>query len=154
MPIAIVSISEPGAVMIFRRLLGGYWDSKDLLGQLLHRITTLILIATTVSLSIGTGKIGLCEDNRSVPNFVIILIDDNGGPSFWKPRPEILDVINAGTAIVPPAQGKLLGYRFVSECFQRAIGGNGSVNLPLSFGKGVLCQQDAGGVEDVEQKEY
>ncbi len=64
--------------MIFRRLLGGYLNSKDLLGHLLHRITTLILITTTVSLSIGSAKTGICEDKHSVPNFVIILIDDMG----------------------------------------------------------------------------
>src|ERR1017187_6004058 len=77
-PIAIVSISEPGAVMIFRFSPRGYWNSKDLLGQLLHRITTLILITTTVGLSIGSVKIGICAEKRSVPNIVLILIDDFG----------------------------------------------------------------------------
>ncbi len=71
---------------------------------------------------------------------VIFFTSDNGGPSFWKPRPEILDVMKAGTAFVPPARAEALGYRVVSEVFQRSIGGNGSVNLPLSFGKGILYE--------------
>ena len=78
MPIAIVSISEPSAVMIFRLSPRGYWDSKDLLGQLLHRITTLILITTTVVLSTVPEKTGMCEEKRSVPNIVFILADDLG----------------------------------------------------------------------------
>jgi arylsulfatase A-like enzyme len=34
----------------------------------------------------------------------------------------------------------VLDYRAVSERFQRSIGGNGSDNLPLSFGKGILYE--------------
>jgi arylsulfatase A-like enzyme len=71
---------------------------------------------------------------------VIFFTSDNGGPSYWKPRPEILDVIKAGTPLGAPRKGEVLDYRQVSERFQKSIGGNGSENLPLSFGKGILYE--------------
>ena len=73
-------------------------------------------------------------------NTVIFFTSDNGGASFWKPRPEILDVLQAGTALIPPALAKRLGYQAASVAFQKSIGGNGSDNLPLSFGKGILYE--------------
>ena len=52
--------------------------APNLLGQLLHRITTFILTLVTLGLSIGSGKIGTCAAKRSVPNIVLILADDQG----------------------------------------------------------------------------
>jgi arylsulfatase A-like enzyme len=89
----------------------------------------------------GVGEIlaKLREDDLE-KNTVIFFTSDNGGPSYWKPRPEILDVIKAGTPLGAPRKGETLDYRAVSERFQKSIGGNGSVNLPLSFGKGILYE--------------
>ena len=64
--------------MILRFSSRGFLNSKNLLGHLLHRITTFILITATVSLSIGSEKIGICGEKRSVPNIVLILADDQG----------------------------------------------------------------------------
>ena len=49
-------------------------------------------------------------------------------------------MIKAGTPLGAPRKGETLGYREVSERFQKSIGGNGSENLPLSFGKGILYE--------------
>jgi arylsulfatase A-like enzyme len=89
----------------------------------------------------GVGQIlaKLREDGLE-KNTVIFFTSDNGGPSYWKPRPEILDVIKAGTPLGAPRKGEKLDFREVSRRFQRSIGGNGSVNLPLSFGKGILYE--------------
>ncbi|MGO9113808.1 MAG: sulfatase [Thermoguttaceae bacterium] len=76
----------------------------------------------------------------------IVFTSDNGGPSFWRPRPEIVDTIRAGGAFggtalfelddnaVSPDIAKL------SERYQWNIGANGSDNEPLAFGKGVLYE--------------
>ena len=89
----------------------------------------------------GVGEIlaKLREDGLDKKT-VIFFTSDNGGPSYWKPRPEILDVIKAGTPLGAPAKGEVPDYRVVSERFQKSIGGNGSENLPLSFGKGILYE--------------
>jgi arylsulfatase A-like enzyme len=76
----------------------------------------------------------------------IVFTSDNGGPSFWRPRPEIVDTIRAGGAFgsttlfelddnaVTPDIAK------VSERYQWSMGANGSGNEPLAFGKGVLYE--------------
>ena len=51
---------------------------SHLLGQLLHRIATLILTISTVLLSIGNVKCDESTRNSSVPNIVLILVDDMG----------------------------------------------------------------------------
>ena len=51
-----------------------------------------------------------------------------------------MDVIKAGTPLGAPRKGEVLDYREVSRRFQKSIGGNGSENLPLSFGKGILYE--------------
>jgi arylsulfatase A-like enzyme len=80
------------------------------------------------------GQLGLDK------NTLIFFTSDNGGASFWKPRPEILDVVKAGTPLGAPRSGEAADYRVVSKRFQVSIGGNGAVNLPLSFGKGILYE--------------
>ena len=67
---------DTGAVMILRISSVGYGSSHNLLGNLLHRIATLILITIAVALSIDSGNIGLCADKPSVPNILLILADD------------------------------------------------------------------------------
>ena len=64
--------------MIFRVSSGGFLNSKDLLGHLLHRITTLILIATHHRFVDRLGKNRALRRKRSVPNIVLILADDMG----------------------------------------------------------------------------
>ena len=71
---------------------------------------------------------------------MIFFTSDNGGASLWKPRPEILDIVKAGTPLGAPQKGEVPDYRVVSKRFQMSIGANGSVNLPLSFGKGILYE--------------
>jgi arylsulfatase A-like enzyme len=73
-------------------------------------------------------------------NTLLFFTSDNGGPSFWKPRPEILDTVKAGTPMGAPQPGEKPDYEVVSQRFQWRIGANGSDNLPLSFGKGVLYE--------------
>jgi arylsulfatase A-like enzyme len=76
----------------------------------------------------------------------IVFTSDNGGPSYWRPRPEIVDTVRAGGAFGntglfelddnagPPDIARL------SERYQWAMGANGSDNEPLGFGKGVLYE--------------
>jgi len=49
-----------------------------LLGPLLHRIATLILISFPLSLSIGTGNCAENSQEGRVPNIVLMLVDDMG----------------------------------------------------------------------------
>ena len=55
-------------------------SSRNLLRQLLHRITTLILTIAAATFSIDSDKNGICAEVRSVPNIVLILADDK----YWK----------------------------------------------------------------------
>ena len=98
--------------------------------------------ATLSAIDDGVGEIvaklkqlGLEQDT------VIFFSSDNGGPSFWTPRPEILDTIKSGTPLGAPLPGgNTSDIKAISELFQWRIGANGSENLPLSFGKGVLYE--------------
>ena len=64
--------------MSWRLTAAGSSATADLLGHLLHRITTLILITCTLGLSIYPANKGTCAEKRSVPNIVLILADDLG----------------------------------------------------------------------------
>ena len=64
--------------MILRFSSKGFVNSRNSPGHLLHRITTLVLVAITIGLSIGSEKLGLCAAKRSAPNIVFILADDLG----------------------------------------------------------------------------
>ena len=64
--------------MVFRFLADRYASSGSLLGSLLHGTTTLILAAATAVLSINCGRIAHCAGPRTVPNIVLILVDDLG----------------------------------------------------------------------------
>lgn len=58
-----------------------WWRSsrpKELIGQLLQRFTTFILIIAPAVLSIYPFKIGFSAEKENVPNIVIILADDLG----------------------------------------------------------------------------
>ena len=62
------------------QITSGRWGCRPsyLLGPLLHRIATLILTILTVCLSIGVGNCEADPRNGSVPNIVLILVDDLG----------------------------------------------------------------------------
>ncbi len=64
--------------MIFCKSSEGYSGGPDLLGQLLHRIATVILVTFAIILSISSQNIGYSAENRGVPNIVLILADDLG----------------------------------------------------------------------------
>ena len=64
--------------MLFRASSVGYVASHNLLGNLLHTVATLILSTATLALSVGSGNVATCAEKSSVPNLVIILIDDMG----------------------------------------------------------------------------
>ena len=86
----------------------------------------------------GVGQIlAKLREHGLEKNTLIFFTSDNGGPSFWKPRPEILDIVKAGTPLGAPQKGERPDFRVISRRFQWSIGANGSVNLPLSFGKGI-----------------
>jgi hypothetical protein len=70
------AISTIGAVMFIRSSSLWISYSNDLLGHLLHRITTLIFITCAICLLIGTGQIGICAEKRRVPNILLIVADD------------------------------------------------------------------------------
>jgi len=76
----------------------------------------------------------------------IVFTSDNGGPSFWRPRPEIVDTIRAGGAFgdnrvfQPSDYAGSPDFTRLSERYQWDIGANGSDNEPLAFGKGVLYE--------------
>ena len=72
-------------------------------------------------------------------NTLIVFTSDNGGPSFWKPRPEVVEFVREfeSQRLLPSEKPD---YR--KMCLQRqwGIGANGSNNLPLSFGKQILYE--------------
>ena len=89
----------------------------------------------------GVGDISAkLKELNLYDNTIIIFTSDNGGASFWEPRPEILDVIKAGAALGAPKNGETPDFREVSTRYQWAIGANGADNRPLSFGKGILYE--------------
>jgi arylsulfatase A-like enzyme len=97
--------------------------------------------ATLSAVDDGVGQVmAKLRELDLAKNTIVFLSSDNGGPSFWKPRPEILDTVKAGTPMGAPRPGEKPDYRAVSERFQWGIGANGSENDPLSFGKGVLYE--------------
>lgn len=99
--------------------------------------------ATLSAVDDGVGEVvAKLRELNLENNTVIFFSSDNGGPSFWKPRPEILDTIKSGTPLggAAPPKGKESDIATISELFQWRIGANGSDNLPLSFGKGVLYE--------------
>jgi arylsulfatase A-like enzyme len=73
-------------------------------------------------------------------NTVIVFTSDNGGPSFWKPRPEIFDIVQATVNLGATTEGAAPDFQTVSKRYQWMIGANGSKNEPLSFGKGILYE--------------
>ena len=64
--------------MTFRPSAAGPTFNRDLPRHLLHQIATLTLALATISLSVCTGKYGICAESRRVPNIVLILADDLG----------------------------------------------------------------------------
>jgi arylsulfatase A-like enzyme len=78
-------------------------------------------------------------------NTAIVFTSDNGGPSFWRPRPEIVDTINAGGGFGREMMGlddnaTSPDVAALSERYQWNAGANGSDNEPLAFGKAVLYE--------------
>ena len=89
----------------------------------------------------GVGDIlAKLQELKLDKNTAIIFTSDNGGPSFWEPRPEILEFIAAGTSFTANEEGVPPDFRAESKHFQWTIGANGSDNTPLSFGKGILYE--------------
>ena len=64
--------------MDFRATFVGGGTNTDLLGHLLHKIATPILITCAAGLSIWPSQFAQSADRRSVPNVVLILADDLG----------------------------------------------------------------------------
>ena len=54
----------------------------DLLGHLLHRITTLIIIAVMAYWSVSVGNEAYSAETARRPNVVLILTDDQGYGDF------------------------------------------------------------------------
>ncbi len=55
----------------------------------------------------GVGQIlAKLREHGLEKNTVIFFTSDNGGPSFWKPRPEILDIVKAGTPLGAPKRAR------------------------------------------------
>ena len=67
-----------GNDMGFRAIMMGGGATTNLLGHLLHRIATFILIACAAGLSIDPTILAYSAEKRSVPNVVLILADDQG----------------------------------------------------------------------------
>ena len=64
--------------MVFRSSSAGYPDSHHLRRRLRHRLTTLLFITAAIGLSVASGQVGLCQSQRSAPNVILILTDDQG----------------------------------------------------------------------------
>ena len=62
---------------MFFRSSSEYPDSKRLPGQVLRRLSAILLVVTTVCLSIGPAQVGLCAANQSVPNILFVMADDH-----------------------------------------------------------------------------
>jgi arylsulfatase A-like enzyme len=95
----------------------------------------------------GVGEIlAKLKDLNLEKNTAVVFLSDNGGPSFWKPRPEILETIRSGGAFGSPdvfgLDDNITSPDWVklSEKFRTVVGANGSDNEPLAFGKGVMYE--------------
>ena len=111
-----------------------------LLGSLLHRIATLILTGLTVCLSIGDRNCEANPRNVSVPNIILILVDDMGygdiGPfgSTQNKTPELDRLAKEGmrltnfyvssTACTPSRSALMTG------CYADRVGMDGRVCFP------------------------